>query len=141
MPDDPTHATLDFQIKGDVPSQRGRYRVVTCGLSLFLDDVSQAFDIHDLSSSGCHLYDPAGLLAVGRIFDSDLHIGDTSYLADLKVKVIRRTNYGVACAFQALNDKQEAMLDKLLLELQKREIATQSAQRKREKYRWQNMVR
>ena len=141
MLDDHNHDTLDFHIGVNSPLQRGRYRVATRGLSLYLDDVAQAFDIRDLSSSGCNLHAPAGLLAVGRIFDCDLHIGDAAYLTDLKVKVVRHVDNGVACVFQSLSDTQEIMLDKLLLELQKRGIATQAAQRKRERHRWRNMQR
>ena len=141
MPDS-RHATLDFHIALDSPRQRGRYRVATRGLSLYLDDLAQTFDIHDLSASGCNLHAPAGLLAMGRIFDGDLQIGNTSYLAHLKIKVVRHiTDNNVACTFQAMSRRQEIMLDKLLLEIQKRNIATHAAQRRRVKNRWRHMLR
>jgi hypothetical protein len=109
---------------------------------LYLDDVEQTFDIGNLSSSGCHLRAPAELLAVGRILDSELYIGKTRYLTGIKLKVIRRlTGSGVACAFQSLSGRQEIILDKLLLEIQKRNIATPAARRKREKPACRNTLR
>ena len=139
--DDNRHETLDFTIALGSPRQRGRYRVATRGLSLHLDGLAQTFGIHDLSSGGCNLYAPAELLAIGRIFDGDLHIGNTSYLAQLTIKVVRHiTDHNIACSFQALSRQQEIMLDKLLLEIQKRNIANHTARRKREKDRWQHML-
>ena len=141
MMDDNRHETLDFSIVLDSPRQRGRYRVVTRGLSLYLDALAQTFDIHDLSSNGCNLHAPAELFATGRIFYGDLHIGKTNYLAQLTIKVVRHiADHNVACSFQALNRQQEFMLDKLLLEIQKRNIVNHTARRKREKDRWQHIL-
>jgi len=142
MPDDSRHATLDFHIALHSPHHRGRYRVATRGLSLYLDYLAQTFDIHDLSSSGCNLLAPAGLLAMGRIFNGDLQIGNASYLAHLKIKVVRHiTDNNVACAFQAMSRQQEIRLDKLLLEIQKRNIATHTARIKRKKDKWRHTLR
>jgi hypothetical protein len=130
-----SHDTLNFSIALNSPRQRGRYRVATHGLSMYLDDTEQAFDIGDLSSSGCNLRAPAELLAVGRIFDSDLHIGHTSYLTNLKLKVVRHvTDNSVACVFQSLSRQQEITLDKLLLEIQKRNITTHAVRKRRKKH-------
>jgi hypothetical protein len=135
MLDDDRYATLDFHFALNSPRQRGRYRVATRGLSLYLDDLAQTFDICDLSSSGCRLRAPAELFTVGRILNSNLHIGSTSYLAGIKLKVIRHiANNSIACVFQALSRQQEIMLDKLVLEIQKRSITTHAAWRKREKH-------
>ena len=134
MMDDSRYSALDFYIEQNARHQRESYRVATRGLSLYLEDTAQAFDISDLSSSGCSLRAQAELLTVDRIFNGDLHIGNTSYLVDLKLKVIRHiTNSSVACVFQALSRQQEFMLDKLLLEIQKRSIATHAARKNREK--------
>jgi hypothetical protein len=140
MPDYNSYATLDFHVTLNSPRERGRYRVAARGLSLYLDDVAQKFDLSDCSSAGCRLSAPAKLLTVGRIFDGDLHTGNTSYLTGLKIKVVRHlADNNVACVFQALTRRQEIMLDKLLLEMQKRSIATHATQRKR-KYRWLHML-
>ena len=134
MTDDSRYDALDFYIKQYSQHPRGSYRVATHGLTLYLDDVAQTFDIRDLSASGCSLHAPAELLAVGRIFNSDLHIGNTRYIADITLKVIRHiANNSVACVFQTLIRQQEIMLDKLLLEIQKRSIVTYTARRKRKK--------
>jgi hypothetical protein len=130
-----SHDSLHFSIALNSPRPRGRYRVATHGLSMYLDDAEQAFEIGDLSSSGCNLRAPAELLAVGRIFDCDLHIGHTSYLTNLKLKVVRHiTDNRVACIFQALSRQQGITLEKLLLEIQKRSITTHAARRRRKKH-------
>ena len=126
--------TLKYSIMLNFPRRRGRYRIPTRGLSIYLDDAERAFDIRDLSTSGCNLHAPAELLAVGRICNCDLHIGNASYLTDLKLKVIRHITFdSVACIFQSLSSRQESTLDKLLLELQKRSIATHAVRRRRKK--------
>ena len=140
MPEYSSYTTLDFFIALNSPRERGRYRVVAEGLALYLEDMAEKFDIHDCSSAGCSLYAPAKLFTVGKIFDGDLHIGNSGYLAGLKSKVVRHiADNSVACAFQALTRRQEIMLDKLLLEMQKRSIATQATRRKG-KHRWRHML-
>jgi hypothetical protein len=46
----------------------------------------------------------------------------------------------VACIFRSLTRRQEIMLDKLLLEIQKRRITTYATLRKREKHRCRHML-
>ncbi|MDR0239173.1 MAG: PilZ domain-containing protein [Deltaproteobacteria bacterium] len=135
MANDSLYDVLDFYIEQHSTHRRGSYRVAVRGLTLYLDDIAQAFDIRDLSSSGCSLRAQAALLAVGRIVNGNLHIGNTGYLMGLTIKVIRHiADDSVACVFQALSRRQEIMLDKLLLEIQKRSIATHTARRKRKKH-------
>jgi hypothetical protein len=139
---DNRYATLDFHVALNSPRQRGRYRVTAQGLSLHLDDVGQTFPLRDFSSTGCNLCAPAGGLTVGRIFNGTLYIGGAGYLADIKVMVVRHVaGNSVACIFRALTRQQEIMLDKLLLEIQKRRITTHATQRKRDRYRCRHMLR
>jgi len=135
MAADRLYDALDFYIEEHAGHPRGSYRVAADGLTLYLDDVAQTFDIRDISSSGCSLRAPAELFAVGRIFNSDLHIGGAKYLMGLTIKVIRHIdNNSAACVFHALSRRQEIMLDKLLLEIQKRGIASHTARRNRKKH-------
>ena len=134
MADDSRYDALDFYIEQHSKHQRGSYRVATHGLTLYLDDVAQTFDIRDLSAHGCSLHASAALLTVGRIFNGDLTIGSTRYLKDITITVIRHiANHSVACVFRALSRQQEIRLDKLLLELQKRSIAIHTSRRKKGK--------
>lgn len=134
MMDDSRYNALDFYIEQDSRHQRTSYRVATHGLFFYLDEVAQTFDVCDLSSGGCCLRAPAESLAVDRILSGDLHIGNASYLTALKLKVVRHIAGGnVACAFQALERRQEFMLDKLLLEIQKRGITIHAARKREEK--------
>ncbi|MDR0467039.1 MAG: PilZ domain-containing protein [Deltaproteobacteria bacterium] len=135
-------STLDFRIALNSPHGRERFRVYINGLSLLLDDVEQTFNIRDISSTGCNLCAEAKSLAVGRTFDGDLHIGGAGYIAGIKVKIVRHVaNNSVACIFRALTRQQEIKLDKLLLEIQKRDIATLATRRKRKTYRCRHMLR
>jgi len=135
MADDSLYDVLDFHIEAHAKHPRGRYRVAAHGLTLYLDDVAQTCDIRDISSSGCSLRAPAELLATGRICNGDLHIGGAKYLMELTIKIIRHIdNNNVACVFHALSRRQEIMLDKLLLEIQKRSIATHAARKNRKKH-------
>jgi len=142
MPDDNSYAELDFNIALNSPRQRGRYRVDARGLSLHLDDVAQTFPLRDFSSTGCNLCAPAEGLTRGRIFNGTLYIGNVSYLADIKVMVVRHVaDNSVACIFRSLTRQQEIMLDKLLLEMQKRRITSYATRRKREKTRCRHPLR
>jgi hypothetical protein len=135
MTDDSRYDALVFHITQNARHGRGRYRVSANGLSLYCDELDQTCDIRDLSSSGCSLRVQAERLIVGRIFNGDLHIGNSCYLADLKLKVVRQLDHNtIACAFQVLSRQQEIMLDKLLLEIQKRSLAARAALRKRKKH-------
>jgi|GEM_PF-1751870 len=135
MMNDSRYDALDFYIEQNSRYQRESYRVAARGLSLYLDEVAQAFDINDLSSSGCSLRTPAELLTVGRIFSGDLHIGNTRYLTDLKLKIVRHiADSNTAGVFLDLNRRQTFMLDKLLLEIQKRSIMIHAALGKKGKH-------
>ena len=134
MTDDSRFEALDFYIEQNSQHQRESYRVAARGLSLYLDELAQAFDVCDLSSSGCSLHAPTELLSVGRIFSTDLRIGNTRYLVALKLKVVRHiADSNVAGAFLDLNRRQEFMLDRLLLEIQKRSITIHAAREKKGK--------
>jgi hypothetical protein len=135
MPHRNPYDALHFSLALHSPRQRGRYRAAASGLSMHLDDAAQAFDIGDISSSGCNLRAPAELLAVGRILDGDLHIGNVCYLTNIRLKVVRHiTNSSVACVFQSLNRRQGLTLDTLLLEIQKRDLATHTVRRRRKRH-------
>ena len=132
MSDDSCDDVLDFSLTPHTKHPRDSFRVAPHGLTLYLEDVAQSFDIRDLSASGCSLHAPAGLLTVGRIISGDLHIGDARYINALTLKVVRHiTDTSVACVFQTLSRRQGIMLDRLLLEIQKRSIAPLVARGKR----------
>ena len=135
MTDDSSCDTLDFHIERyHAGYQRGCYRIAAGGLSVHLDDPAQTFDLDVLSANGCSLRAPSDMFAVGRILNGDLYIGNTRYLANLRLKVIRHVADNIiACGFSALNSRQEIMLDRLLLEMQKRDITIHAKREKKEK--------
>jgi len=142
MTNDCQYNTLDFRIARTTPYQRGGYRVAVRGLSFHFDELAQAFDIRDISAGGCSLNAPVALFTIDRIFDGDLHIGNTSYITHLKMKVVRHiADNCVACAFQVLSCLQGILLDKLVLEVQKRNIVAHTARRKREEEKCRHMLR
>jgi len=121
---------MDFKI--DVPdgdNQRGAFRTRIPGLKAKVQESGASFNVKDLSATGAALL--AGVesrLKEGLTVTLDLVIGDKPVLMGIRSKIVRRINKEVlACQFEALDRRQEARLDKLVLEVQKRLIAQRKA--------------
>lgn len=113
---------ITFQLEGE-GGKRAAHRERVKGLVARLDDEDRAYVVHDVSASGVALVDGEGRLVAGRQCRLALGIGPRELIAGLSAKVIRRTDDGlVGLAFGTLTLRQEAWLDKLILEIQKRRI-------------------
>lgn len=119
---------MDFSFKLEGESgRRAAHRERVRGLVALLDDGGR-YVVHDVSASGVSLDDPECLLAPGRKGRLTLAIGPRELIADLPVTVVRVTGTGLAgLAFGELSLRQEAWLDKLVLEIQKRRIDLRKA--------------
>lgn len=117
-----------FELEGEV-GRRATHRERVRGLTaLWEDDGSRQYVVHDVSASGLALVDPEKTLASGRAGHLTLSIGPKALVAGLPVVVVRATPDGLAgLAFGELSLKQEAWLDKLVLEIQKRRINLRKA--------------
>jgi len=119
---------IRFELEGE-QGRRMAHRERVRGLVARIDDAPEAFVVHDVSASGMSLVDPEKTLAPGRECLLTLAIGPRELIAGLPAAVIRRTEGGLTgLAFGTLSLRQEAWLDKLVLEIQKRRINLRKAQ-------------
>ena len=113
---------VTFQLEGEV-GKRTAHRERVQGLVARLDGDAARYVVHDVSASGLALVDPEGRLALGQSCRLALCIGPRELIAGLPATLARRAEGGLAgLAFGELTLRQEAWLDKLILEIQKRRI-------------------
>ncbi len=123
---------FDFVFPGDEHSRKA-YRTPVPGLETRVHFLNKFLKISDLSALGMGLVDnDLKRLEVGFLFECDLFLNKKLYIAGLQAKIIRIRDEFVGCQFEAMNARQEARLDKLVLEVQKRLIALQRARRQKE---------
>lgn len=117
-----------FTLEGET-GRRAAHRERVRGLMAFLDaGGDRHYVVHDISASGLSLVDPEASLPVGRAGRLSLVHGPRTLMSGLPVAVVRVTQDGLAgLAFGELSLRQEAWLDKLVLEIQKRRINLRKA--------------
>lgn len=114
--------------------RRRAYRATVRGLQLRVEDDDRLYNVCDISGAGCGLCAPPGTYTyeVGRILSVRLEAGGKILLPGLRAKVVRSLpDCMVACSFQELTQRQEYALDKLVLEIQKRQIDLMREQKNR----------
>ncbi len=118
---------VEFELEGE-SGRRKTHRERVRGLVARLDDGGDSFVVHDVSASGLALVDPQGGLRPGQACRLTLAIGPKTLISGLPAVVARVTGEGMAgVAFGHLSLRQEAWLDKLVLEIQKRRINLRKA--------------
>ena len=110
---------------------RQAYRATLPGLTAVV--AGHAFPVSDISSGGMCVTMPGSRLAKGQALTFDLFIAGRLFLKDVHAKVVRPSAKECAYVFENLISQHEMKLDKLILELQKREIARQRQARDAEK--------
>lgn len=122
-------ADFDFKMPEEGGSQRKAFRARVPGLEAWLSKQKKTLPIADLSAGGLALMDPDGILREGEIVEFDLLLSKKLFLSKVRAQVMRKLPNGTAgCNFDTLDRQQEALLDKLVLEVQKRLIALKRAQ-------------
>lgn len=115
---------IEFTLDQAETLHRGAYRTRVRGLQARIDDDNMRYDVYDISASGCSMLAPQNAYEIGRILTMTLEIKGTPIVPYLQAKVVRYVSTElVACAFQESTLAQEFALDKLVLEIQKRQIA------------------
>ncbi|WP_300158768.1 PilZ domain-containing protein [Solidesulfovibrio sp.] len=117
-----------FSLEGE-GGRRAAHRERVRGLVALWDGGGdRTYVVHDVSATGMSLVDPDGVLVRGREGRVTLAIGPRTLVTGLPVRVVRVTDAGLAgLAFGELTLRQEAWLDKLVLEIQKRRIDLRKA--------------
>ena len=120
---------ITFELEGEQQGRRMAHRERVRGLVARIDDAPETYVVHDVSASGMALVDPDKQIVVGRPCLLSLAIGSRELIAGLPASAIRRTEAGLTgMAFGELSLRQEAWLDKLVLEIQNRRINLRKAQ-------------
>lgn len=113
---------ITFQLEGEA-GKRAAHRERVRGLVARIDGWGTSYVVHDVSAAGVALVDPEERLSVGRFYRLTLCIGSKELITGLPAAMARRAKDGLAgLAFGELTLRQEAWLDKLVLEIQKRRI-------------------
>ncbi|MBC18596.1 Type IV pilus assembly PilZ [Pseudodesulfovibrio profundus] len=127
---------MGFDIKlpaGKEEQLRKAFRTKVPGLTVRFEDQDRVLDVKDLSATGFAVLDPEKRFEEGAHIECDLLINNKLFLSGATAKVIRVLDNGiVGINFVELNLKQQAKLDKLVLEVQKRLIALRKKQREQE---------
>lgn len=109
--------------------ERQAYRTVVPGLVARVSGTDGAFPVDNVSAGGIAMLAPGNDFAAGESLTLDLLLLGTPYIIALPARVVRLGVDGlVGCAFSPLDLRQEARLDKLILEVQKRLIAWRKAE-------------
>lgn len=118
MPDD-----LVFSFPGENNPRRA-FRVQAHDLIVQVPGFAQACTVKDLSSAGLAFWTtaPSGF-SLGDTIELDLFVGRELFLEQLEARIVRVANDLVGCEFVGLRRWQEFSLDKLVLEVQKEQIA------------------
>ncbi len=117
-------SNFDFTLGIDEEPQRHSYRAHVYGIEVRLDRGEESYNLMDISISGCAFRAPENVFDVGDQLCLRVEVKGRVILAGIEARVVRfLDNDIVACAFDALTQKQEYTLDKLVLEIQKRIIA------------------
>lgn len=124
---------LDFSIKAPKGGQRRAYRTKVPGLKAVVPAKEREFTVGDLSATGLSLHAAKGVLKEGETIVMDLFLNKKLFLSGIKARVMRILDDDSAgCNFEAMGQRKEERLDKLVLEVQKRLIAMRKAARGKE---------
>jgi len=115
---------FSFNFPDEEAQQRQAFRTRIPGLEARLEGWSATFPIKDLSATGLALVDVDARLRQGDEFGLDLLLQGKPLIVGLKAKAMRLLGKGlIGCSFVDVAPRNEAKLDKLILEVQKRIIA------------------
>jgi len=118
---------------GAEPQLRKAFRTRVPGLTVLFSGQKRAFEVKDLSATGLAVLEHETGIKEGQRMTCDLLINNKLFLGEIKVDVCRVLDNGIIGAnFADLNRKQQAKLDKLVLEVQKRLIELRKTQREQE---------
>ncbi|OBQ51561.1 PilZ domain-containing protein [Halodesulfovibrio spirochaetisodalis] len=117
-------SNLEFTMPTNGNERRRAFRAKAYGVSVTFDEQNVTCDILDVSVTGFAIKNDLAFLREGSEHSISINVAGKSYLSDLTCRVVRILDNGIiGCDFRTLDRRQEARLDRLVLELQKRMIA------------------
>lgn len=116
---------LNFKLSSSENMSREAYRTSFRGLVVRIDNGSGLFEVVDISATGCSIKVKSFDYEANQILDVDIIISNKVIVRSLQTEIVRLLSDSViACAFRELSRKQEYDLDKLILEIQKKQISS-----------------
>lgn len=112
--------------------RRQAFRAVPPGLTVKVEGTLDSFGVHDISAGGVRINMPEVRFEKDQVLRLALLISGRLYLKGMEILVMRAVPGECACAFQNLTRHQELKLDKLVLEIQKRDIIRRQMEREAE---------
>ncbi|MBI9112464.1 PilZ domain-containing protein [Maridesulfovibrio ferrireducens] len=102
---------------------RGAFRTSVPGLAIRIKGYPDPFSVKDFSVNGLAFTSGNDVFEVGTPLEVDLLLGSKGILLGITLEIVRDIGKGLmGCIFIGLDKYQEARLDKLVLEIQKRMI-------------------
>lgn len=115
------------------PQLRKAFRTKVPGLTVRFSEREKSHEVKDLSATGLAILEPDSGFEEGTRTELDLMINDKLFLGGVKAEIRRVLDNGIiGVNFLELSRKQQAKLDKLVLEVQKRLIELRKIQREQE---------
>lgn len=126
---------FDFKIGDERDYGRQAFRTKVPGLEVKVEGEGDAYyPVADLSASGFAFEDASGIRKEGEFLVVEFYLKRKLFLGGVEAEVVRiiSSKNLIGCTFKELNRRQEARLDKLVLEVQKRIISAQKARKREE---------
>ncbi len=101
------------------------YRVNLRNAHILIKGSEKVFTLENISASGLAFHAPNAPFHAGERFIADVGGQRRTFLSNIKLEVVRvnKGNGLVACKMIDLDSHTEMLIDKLVLEVQKRELA------------------
>ena len=122
-------ADFDFHYTGPENKNRVTYRVSIQDALVHIEGHAAPYALSNISASGLAFYAPDAGFNHGEELIADITGKKRGFLKGLKLEIVRvnRKEGIVACKMVDLDSDNEALIDKLVLEVQKRELARKRA--------------
>jgi len=124
---------FDIDLPSGDDQLRKAFRTKVPGLAVRFPALKKVFEVKDVSATGFAVLDPEKGFKEGQSLEVDLLIKKKVFVAECKAVVMRVLDNGIiGINFVDLGRQQQAKLDKLVLEVQKRLIELRKKKREQE---------
>jgi hypothetical protein len=124
---------FDIDLPSGDDQLRKAFRTKVPGLAVRFPAFKKVFEVKDVSATGFAVLDPEKGFKEGQSLEVDLLIKKKVFVAECKAVVMRVLDNGIiGINFVDLGRQQQAKLDKLVLEVQKRLIELRKKKREQE---------
>ncbi len=114
---------LEVALIGSAGARQG-FRAEVQEVEIFEEARGVLLSVKDISVTGCLVCAKEHTFKLGEVFLADLHVHKQPYIVKIKARVVRvLPGGGFGCCFEDMDRRQEAKLDKFILEVQKQQIA------------------